>query len=131
MKEGMLRVPTIVAPSSIEGVGLFAATNIRKGTVVWEFEQGVDWTIPKADFTRFPEPYRSWLRRYVYQSEAGHYVLCGDNGKYMNHSFQPNCDDSGTVTVALRDIAAGEELTCDYRLFEFDAEVDVELQAFR
>jgi SET domain-containing protein len=39
----------------------------------------------------------------------------------MNHSFDPNCDDgSGSYTVAIRDIAEGEELTCDYRLFDRD-----------
>jgi len=37
----------------------------------------------------------------------------------MNHADAPNCDDSGdTFTVARRDIAAGEELTCDYRSFD-------------
>lgn len=127
----MLRVPTVVAPSPIQGVGLFASTTIPKGTIVWEYTEGVDWTIPAADFVRFPEPYRTWLRKYVYQSESGHFVLCGDNGKYMNHSFDPNCDDSGQVTVAKRTIRAGEELTCDYRLFEFDGTVNEELVAFR
>jgi SET domain-containing protein len=36
----------------------------------------------------------------------------------MNHSFKPNTDfsfpDSG---IAIRDIAVGEEITCDYREF--------------
>ena len=118
----MLRVPTFVAPSSIQGVGLFTAVPLRKGTVVWEFQPDVDWKIPAADVERFPEPYRSWLLRYLYREPDGTYVLCGDNGKYMNHSFEPNCDDgNGPCTVAKRDIAAGEELTCDYRLFDMDS----------
>lgn len=40
----------------------------------------------------------------------------------MNHSFEPNCDDRGHVTRALRDIAEGEELTCDYRNFDAESE---------
>ena len=128
----MLRVPTVVAPSSIEGVGLFAAERITAGTVIWEFTQGVDWRIPVAEFDRFPDPYRSWLLRYVYREPTGCYVLCGDNAKFMNHSFDPNCDDvDGPYTVAKRDIAEGEELTCDYRLFDLDSVEGEELAAYR
>ena len=46
------------------------------------------------------------------------YVLCGDNGRYFNRSDTPS-----TVSDAIsfgddraaRDLAAGEELTSDYR----------------
>jgi len=118
----VLRVPTYVAPSSIQGVGLFAAVDIPAGTTIWEFTPDVDWRIPLKDMQLFPEPYRTWLLRYVYLDESGAYVLCGDNGKYMNHSFDPNCDDvEGPYTVARTNIRAGEELTCDYRLFDLDS----------
>lgn len=128
----MLRVPTVVAPSSIQGVGLFAAEPITAGTVIWEFTEGVDWRIPVAEFELFPDPYRSWLLRYVYREPTGCYVLCGDNGKFMNHSFDPNCDDvDGPYTVAKRDIAEGEELTCDYRVFDLDSVEGEELAAYR
>lgn len=129
---GMLRVPTVVAPSSIQGVGLFAAEPIAEGTVIWEFTPGVDWRIPVGEMERFPEPYRSWLLRYVYREPSGCYVLCGDNAKFMNHSFDPNCDDvDGPFTVAKRDIAEGEELTCDYRVFDLDSVDGQELAAYR
>ena len=32
----------------------------------------------------------------------------------MNHSLEPNCAAGLAGGTALRDIAAGEELTCDY-----------------
>jgi SET domain-containing protein len=36
----------------------------------------------------------------------------------MNHSDEPNCDFSQLeIAHALRDIAAGEEMTCDYNVF--------------
>lgn len=128
----MLRVPTVVAPSSIQGVGLFTTAPIPKGTIIWEFTPDVDWRIPVQDFERFPDPYRGLLLRYVYREPDGCYVLCGDNGKFMNHSFDPNCDDvAGPYTVAKRDIAAGEELTCDYRLFDLDSVDGEELSAYR
>jgi len=117
----MLRVPTYVAPSPIAGVGLFAATDLQAGLVIWEYEEGVDWRIPPAELARFPEPFQSRMRHYLYLDESGLYVLCGDNAKYMNHSDDPNCDDSGgTHTVVRKSVRAGEELTCDYRLFDVE-----------
>ena len=118
----MLCVPTYVAPSRIAGVGLFTAQDLPAGFVIWRFTEGVDWRLAPEAFSRFPEPYRSMLRHYLYRDESGVYVLCGDNAKYMNHDDDPNCDDSGDVcTVTRRAVHAGDELTCDYRLFDLDA----------
>jgi SET domain-containing protein len=118
----MLRVPTYVANSSIAGVGLFAATDLPANTVIWEYAEGVDWKITPSELILFPEPFQSRLRHYLYQEDSGVYVLCGDNAKYMNHSEQPNCDDTGgEYTVTTRAIRAGEELTCDYRLFDLES----------
>ncbi|HSR42076.1 MAG TPA: SET domain-containing protein [Longimicrobiales bacterium] len=116
----MLKVPTFLAPSPIHGVGVHAGVPISAGTVIWEFDSPVDLEIPREDMAAIPEPYQSRFRHFSYLDESGVYVLCGDNARFMNHSFEPNCDDTGATTVAARDIAAGEELTCDYR--SFDAE---------
>lgn len=117
----MLRVPTFVAPSAISGMGLFAGSDIEAGTVIWQFDDRVDWRIAPDEFAGFPEPYRSRMRHYVYLDGDGHYVLCGDNAKFMNHAEHPNCEDSdGEFTITRRAIARGEELTCDYT--EFDVE---------
>ncbi|HET9948260.1 MAG TPA: SET domain-containing protein [Longimicrobiales bacterium] len=121
----MLRVPTYVAPSPIAGVGLFAATDLPKGCIIWEYVEGVDWRISPAELMLFPEPFQSRLRHYLYLEESGLYVLCGDNAKFMNHSDLPNCDDSGgEYTITRRPIAAGEELTCDYRLFDLESRLN-------
>lgn len=115
----MFLIPTYLSESSIHGIGVFAATPIPAGTRIWEFHEGVDWKITPEEMDRFPEPYRSRLRTYCYLGDDGLYVFCGDNGKFMNHSETPNCDDpEGRYTITNRDIAAGEELTCDYRTFD-------------
>lgn len=117
----MFLVPTVLRRSGIHGHGVFAVHDIPAGTRVWEFTDSVDWRIPADDLAAFPEPWQAGLRRYCYMEPDGQYVLCGDNAKFMNHSESPNCDDSGqTFTIAIVDIPAGTELTCDYR--EFDAE---------
>lgn len=121
----MLRIPTYVAPSRIAGMGLFSATRLEPGTVVWEFTPGVDWEITPEDLERFPEPYRSRLRHYLYRDDTGLYVLCGDNAKFMNHEDDPNCDDSDhRHTVTRRLVGSDEELTCDYRQFDLDAKTN-------
>ena len=121
----MFRVPTYLSSSPLHGTGVFAGADIPAGTLVWEFTPQIDWRIAEADFARFPEPYRSLLRPYCYLEPDGMLVLCGDNARFMNHSFQPNCDDTGPHrTIALRDIAAGEELTCDYRSFDLESATD-------
>jgi SET domain-containing protein len=118
----MLRVPTYVAPSPIAGLGLFAATPLPAGCVIWEYSEGVDWRIGPTELSLFPEPYQSRLRHYLYQEDTGTFVLCGDNAKFMNHSENPNCDDpEGDHTVTNRAIQAGEELTCDYRSFDLES----------
>ena len=67
------------------------------------------------------------IRWFAYvDREAGGRVLSGDHNCFMNHALDPNTgapSDSTppNVIVALRDIAAGEELTCDYWAFDAEA----------
>ena len=116
-------VPTVLGPSSVHCTGVFAAEPIAAGTRLWEFTEGVDWKIPPDDLAAFPEPYQTRLRAWCFLSDEGVYVLCGDAAKFMNHADAPNCDETGggRYTDANRDIAAGEELTCDYRTFDLES----------
>jgi SET domain-containing protein len=115
----MFRVPTYVSRSSIHGFGVFAAARIPRGTTIWEFDEGADWALTEADLAAFPARLREQLESWTYVNDDGLYVLCSDAAKFMNHSFQPNCDDEGPrYTIAARDIEVGEELTCDYRAFD-------------
>lgn len=117
----MFHVPTYVAPSPIAGVGVFTSVSIPAGTLLWNFTDGVDLRLDPAVVAATPEPLGSRIRMYCYEEPDGTLVLCGDNAKFMNHSFDPNCDDQGDWTTARRDIAADEELTCDYRAFDLES----------
>ena len=115
----MFRVPTFVSRSSIHGLGVFAAAPIPRGTVIWELDTAADWVLTEDEMGAFPRKLQEQMEAWTYQAEDGRYILCSDGAKFMNHSFDPNCDDHGPYqTVAARDIAAGDELTCDYRAFE-------------
>lgn len=119
----MLLIDTFVGPSAIEGVGVFAAEPIRKGQLIYRFEPGFDRLIGEAELPNLPESIRHFVERYTYPhpKEAGMLVLDADNGRHMNHSLEPNTDFRDSVFgYAIRDIAAGEEITCNYAEFEPD-----------
>lgn len=112
----MLLVPTRVAPSPVEGLGLFAAEDIAAGTEVWRFEPRFDQLIDIADVRTAPAAFRRFFDTYCYESHdfPGRYVLSCDHAKFINHSDAPNIAARGLSSYATRDIAAGEEITCDY-----------------
>lgn len=114
----MFLVPTYLANSSIHGLGVFTPVAIPAGTIVWELNPVIDWELTPAELDAMPEPFRSKVRAYSYLNADGVYLLCGDNGKFMNHASTPNCYEDDIRTIAAVDIPAHAELTCDYRAFE-------------
>lgn len=119
----MLYIPTFVAPSPVAGLGLFAAAPVPAGTCIWAFTEGVDWRLTDEELRRFPEPYRTRLRHYLYLDEDDAWVLCGDNARFMNHHTEPNCSDANNrYTMTLRNVEPGEELTCDYMEFDLESQ---------
>ncbi len=115
----MLRIPTYLAPSAIEGIGLFAAEPIPRGTLIWKHDDRFDLSYDLRDLDPEDHLLRETLLCYGYQpTDAPVFVLCGDNARFMNHSPQPNADDIGDLTIARTDIAKGEEITCDYAKFD-------------
>ncbi|HVY68330.1 MAG TPA: SET domain-containing protein [Verrucomicrobiae bacterium] len=122
----MILIPVRVAPSGIHGLGLIAAGAIPAGTPVWRFQSGFDREFSPGEFAALPAEARKHIQWFAYQEPAsGGWVLSGDHACFMNHSATPNTGAPPGVkppvtTVALRDIAADEEITCDY--FAFDAE---------
>ena len=116
----MMKVRCYLGPSVIEGLGVYTSEPIARGTIIWRFEPDFD-QVFRADFpVSQPDHIREFLERYTYVHpwDASLIVLDADEGRFMNHSESPNTDFSdGEVGIALRDIAAGEELTCDYAQF--------------
>ena len=116
----MLLVSTYVAASEIEGVGVFAAAPIKKGELIWRLNPDFDRLIPADTYEDMPETMRELIDRYAYPSpdKPGYLVYEVDNGRFMNHSDTPNTDFSEYGGgMAAHDIAAGEELTCNYHEF--------------
>jgi uncharacterized protein len=117
----MLTVSSYVAPSAIEGLGVFAGEPIARGQLMWSLDPKFDIFIQVSEIETYPLHLQDYLARYTYPhlEMVGVVILDSDNGKFMNHSVTPNTDfrifDKG---YALVDIAQGEEITCNYHEFD-------------
>jgi uncharacterized protein len=117
----MLLVRTYVGQSAIQGLGVFAGEFIASGALFWSLDPKFDIFIDATELERLSSHMQEYLARYGYphMERPGVIVLDSDNGKFMNHTDEPNTDfrifDKG---YALVDIAEGDELTCNY--YEFN-----------
>lgn len=132
----MLLVKTRIGLSKINGIGLFAAQFIPKGTIMWRFTEGFDTRIDKDVLGSIPLKDRDGFIKYpFYSRRTNTYVLCCDDARFFNHSDTPNVGDEDDIMtnegidIALCDIQEGEELTCDYRLFDIEHDIKVQPEA--
>ena len=123
---------TEVRNSHVHGLGVFAKTDIPKGTVWWRARPGMDvLLINKAQFQTLKDSQHSPTSQDLleaiytysyYSAEDDVLILILDHARYTNHSFQPNSDvypEPGVIgSIALRDIKAGEEIMEDYSEFD-------------
>jgi len=107
----------IIRSSAIHAAGCYTTTPIRKGARVAEYA-GHKLTKEEADSRYEHSPVT-----YLFGLSGGARVIDGHSmAMFINHSCRPNCE---TVEVgnriwikALRNIAAGEEITYDYCLYD-------------
>jgi uncharacterized protein len=120
----VLLVKTHIAISPIHNLGLFADEFIPAGTEVWQFTPGYDLELTVEEMEKHPQYVREFFDHYGYLDfNSNRYLLCFDNARFINHSNNPNIRTDYTrarhgVDIAVREIAEGEEITTDYRLFE-------------
>ena len=124
----MLRVPTDLRPSSIHGIGVFAAEPIPAGTEVWRFSPGLDLDLDSSVVEDLPRHLQDWFAHFGYVDfHLDRLIVCLDNARFINHSAAPNLRSDYSADrygpdFAVRDIEAGEELTADYAEFEREQE---------
>jgi SET domain-containing protein len=117
----MMLIPTYVAPSRIEGVGVFAAEDIPAGSLIWRLDPKLDRLLSRADIARLSEVHQAFVERYgyPYPHDPSMTIVELDNGRFMNHSTAPNTrfsdPDAGYAKIT---IPAHEELTCNYAEFD-------------
>ena len=105
----MLTVSSYVAPSAIDGLGVFAGEYIERGSLMWSLNPKFDIFISREEIEGYAPHMQDFIARYSYPhlEMPGVVMVDSDNGRFMNHSLTPNTDfrmfDKG---YALVDIAA-------------------------
>lgn len=120
----MLLIENYIAPSKIHGMGLYTGVPLQKGTLVWQFNPATDHYYSHEMISLLPAVMKKYIEQYSYpypQLNPAGVFMDADHGKFMNHSLTPNlvydlADPSRYY--AAHDIAADEELTADYSLYD-------------
>lgn len=111
----MIHPDTRVAHVGVEvGVGVVATRYIPRGTITW-VRDALDRRLEGPWVAALPKAYAPLIDRYTFADGKGGHILCWDHARLMNHACEATClgTDFG-FEVAAREIAPGEQLTCDY-----------------
>ncbi|MEO2052470.1 MAG: SET domain-containing protein [Allomuricauda sp.] len=96
------------------GYGVVATKFIPAGTITWVLDK-LDREFTPLELQQMEPIYQTILDTYTFRNNKGNYILCWDNGRYVNHSFNSNCLTTAyDFEIAVRDIQPGEQLTDDY-----------------
>jgi SET domain-containing protein len=116
----MILIKTKIGQSAKHGIGLFADQFIPKGTPTWKYHPKFDMALSQEDLDEMSETSREQMIWYCYfDFDINKYILCFDDQRFINHSKTNfNIESTPTQDIAARDIQPGEELLCDYNLFD-------------
>ncbi|MGG9963798.1 SET domain-containing protein [Ferruginibacter sp. SUN106] len=114
----------MLKPSPIEGVGVFAITDIPKGcrNMFSKPDASEEWiTVPKTEVEALPAHAQFIVGNYCLYDEDNYFIPGNgfkkiDLSLFLNHADIPNVIsiNDGDYFEAVRDIKAGEELLVDY-----------------
>jgi hypothetical protein len=107
--------------SGVHGNGVFAVQDIAEGETLIEYKgEVITW---KEALRRHPHDPAQPNHTFYFHIDDGRVIDGGVNGnaaRWINHSCDPSCEadeqDGRVFIKALRNIAAGEELSYDYGL---------------
>jgi SET domain-containing protein len=111
----------IIRSSAIHAAGCYTTQPVSKGTRV------VEYTGPRIHKDEADAKYENSPTTYLFGLGDGTTVIDGHGtAMFINHSCDPNCEteevDGRIWIIAIRDIAAEEELTYDYNLYDGDGD---------
>jgi SET domain-containing protein len=107
----------MIRSSAIHAAGCYTTTAVRKGDRVAEYDG------PRMSKAEADASYEESPITYLFGLGDGTMVIDGHcMAMFINHSCNPNCEtceDEGRVWItAIKNIAAGEEITYDYCLYD-------------
>ncbi len=110
--------------SSQKGLGVVATKHIPRGTVMWVNDE-LDRIFTPQEIAEKHDFYQALLNTYCFVDHKGNYVLCWDNERYINHSFNANVLTTAyDFTIAVKDIYPNEEITNDYGTLNLKHPID-------
>jgi uncharacterized protein len=117
----MFLIDTYLDKSKIQGVGVFAKENIKKGQLIKEVRPDFEIEFNSDNLPKMPLALANFINTHSYERELGSKILVMgiDNEKYLNHSDDPSVDDEG---YALKNIKIGDEITINYKDFDDSVE---------
>lgn len=109
----------MIRSSAIHAAGCYTTTPIRRGARV------VEYTGPRIRKAAADKLYEDSPITYLFGVGSRSTVIDGHGAAmFLNHSCDPNCEtdeiEDRVWILAIRDIAAGEELVYDYNLYDGD-----------
>lgn len=99
------------------GRGVFATQPIPKGTILY-VKDPLEIEVSAEQFETMDPQYQTLINWFSYIDEGGFRIVSWDIAKYVNHHCDSNSISTGYgFEIATRDIAAGEEITDEYGIF--------------
>jgi SET domain-containing protein len=120
----MMLVDTFIDKSGIEGLGCFASETIKQGTLIWKHDAKWDVIFDENDLNELQDFQKNYIKKYAFRDKErflGKWIFSIDNGRFWNHSANPNTVLVDFCYYAAKEIEIGEEITCDYREYDEDA----------
>jgi uncharacterized protein len=107
----------IIRSSLIHAAGCYTTAPIRKGVRV------IEYTGPRLSKDQADKIYEHSIVTYLFGLGNGEIVIDGHSmAMFINHSCDPNCEtteENDRIWIkSIRSIAAGEEITYDYCLYD-------------
>ena len=135
VNEGSQSPPIEVRNSSVHGRGVFSTRGIKKGERIIEY-LGERVSHAEAD-KRYESKDENDSHTFLFIVDSKTVIDAGVDGndaRFFNQSCDPNCESTvekrRVFIDALRDIAAGEELTYDYQIYLEEGDPDGIEQVF-
>ncbi len=122
MNELLRNTFVMLKPSAVQGIGVFAITDIKKGQRNIFSNDKSEWIkISKEEIATLPQHCKAVVENYCLYDEENYYVpeygfKMVDLVIFLNHADEPNIVsiNEGEDFEALTDIKAGTELFIDY-----------------
>ncbi len=122
MTELLTNTNVMLKPSAVQGIGVFAITDIKKGQRNIFSNDTSEWIkFSKEEIASLPEHSKAVVENYCLYDEGNYYVpeygfKMVDLVIFLNHADEPNIlsINEGEDFEALTDIKAGTELFLDY-----------------